>query len=305
MTATVLGRWDPGSPEWHAARAHGVGGSEVAAVVGCSPFESRFSLWHRKAALVGPVDETPEMEWGKRLEPAIAAKFRDEHPELSFDRTGFTFAHEDRPWQIANPDLYGDALVEVKCSRDGLGWGEPGTDQVPIYYRQQVLWYCDVLDAPGAHIAVLVGGNDYREYHVPYDATEAAELRGHVEAFLGTLERHERPDIDAHTATYQVVRELHPDIDGTDVEVDDLLAARFTLARRQVAQAEAAEQYARNLIADAMGTARRARWEGKTVATRQARGEGIPYLVAGRALPDLSDFHPSTLTTLTEQEPAA
>jgi len=80
VTATVLGRWEPGSPEWHAARAHGVGGSEVAAIVGCSPFESRFSLWHRKAALVGPVDETPEMEWGRRLEPAIAAKFMDEHP---------------------------------------------------------------------------------------------------------------------------------------------------------------------------------------------------------------------------------
>lgn len=305
MTAVVLGRWEPGSPEWHAARAHGVGGSEVAAIVGCSPFESRFSLWHRKAALVGPVDESPEMEWGKRLEPAIAQKFREQHPELTFDRTGYTFAHTDRPWQIANPDLYGDALVEVKCSRDGIGWGEPGTDEIPIYYRQQVLWYCDVLGAPGAHVAVLVGGNDYREYYVPHDPAEAAELRGHVEQFLGTLERHERPDIDDHTATYSVVRELHPDIDGTDVELDDALAARFTLARRALTEATNAEQYARNLIADAMGTARRARWDGRTIATRQARGEGLPYVVAGRSLPEPTDFHPSTITTLTEQDHAA
>lgn len=304
MTAVVLGRWDPGSPEWHAARAHGIGGSEVAAIVGCSPFESRFSLWHRKAALVAPVDVTPEMEWGTRLEPAIAQKFREQHPELTFDRTGHTFAHENRPWQIANPDLYGDALVEVKCSRDGIGWGTPGTDEVPIYYRQQVLWYCDVLDAPGAHLAVLVGGNDYREYYVAHDPAEAAELRSHAEQFLGTLERHERPDIDDHTATYGVVRELHPDIDGTDVELDDALAARFTLARRQLTEATNAEQLARNLIADAMGTARRARWDGKTIAYRQARGEGLPYVVAGRALPDPDDFHPTTLTTLTKDHAA-
>ncbi len=304
MTAVALGQWPPGSPEWHAARAAGIGGSEVAPILGLSPFESRFSLWHRKAGRIAPVDVSPEMEWGTRLEPAIARKFMDEHPELAFDRTGVTFAHEDRPWQIANPDLYGDALVECKCSRDGLGWGEPGTDQIPIYYRAQVLWYCDVLDAPGAHVALLVGGNDYREYWVDHDPAEAAELRQHAEAFLASLETGVRPDIDEHTATYQAVRELHPDIDGTDVEVDDELAARFTLARRQLATATEAEQYARNLIADAMGTARRATWEGKAIATRQARGDGLPYVVAGRRLPDLSDFHESTITTLTKDNAA-
>lgn len=304
MTAAVaLGRWEPGSPEWHAARASGIGGSEIAPILGLSPFESRFSLWHRKAQMIGPVEESPEMEWGKRLEPAIARKFMDEHPEYSFDRTGWTFAHPDRPWQIANPDLYGDELVEVKCSRSGDGWGEPGTDEIPIYYRQQVLWYMDVLGVDHAHVACLVSGSDYREYQVAYNATEAAQLRDAAAEFLATLAANERPDIDEHTATYQVIKELHPDIDDVEVDVDDQLAHQFLRARAAAKTAGEAEQLAKNLLADHMGTARKAVWEGRTLATRQARGEGLPYLVAGRNLPAPADLTPTTPTP--EQERAA
>lgn len=298
MTAAViLGRWEPGSPEWHAARYHGIGGSEIAPILGLSPFESRFSLWHRKAQRINPIDETPEMEWGKRLEAAILQKYRDEHPNQTFDQQGYTFTHPDRPWQIANPDLYGDELVEAKCSRFGDGWGEPGTDEVPIYYRQQVLWYMDTLDRDRATIAVLVGGCDYREYHVAYDPTEAAQLRAAAVDFLDTLEHGIRPDIDEHTATYQAIKELHPDIDGTDVDIDDDLAIAWCKARAHLKDAEAAEQYAKNLLADAMGTARRAMWAGRSIATRQARGTGLPYLVAGRNLPDLTNHHPTTEET--------
>ncbi len=289
----ILGRWEPGSPEWHAARHHGVGGSEISPILGLSPFESRFSLWHRKAQHLAPIDETPEMEWGKRLEAAILQKYRDEHPDQRFDQQGYTFTHPDRPWQIANPDLYGDELVEAKCSRFGDGWGDPGTDQVPIYYRQQVLWYMDTLGRDRATIAVLVGGCDYREYQITYDPVEAEQLRAAAVEFLHTLEHGIRPDIDEHTATYQAVRELHPDIDGTDIEVDDDLAIAWLKAKATVKTAEAAEQLAKNLLADAMGTARRAIWAGRPIATRQARGNGLPYLVAGRNLPDLTNHHPN------------
>lgn len=296
--AVILGRWTPGSDEWHAARHHGIGGSEIAPILGLSPFESRFSLWHRKAQHIGPIEDTPEMEWGRRLEPAITAKVIDTHPEWTFPEQGYTYSHPDRPWQIANPDLLGDELVEVKCSRYGDGWGDPGTDEVPIHYRQQVLWYMDCLGRERAILAVLVAGCDYREYVVTYDPVEAQQLRDAATAFLDTLERGEQPSIDEHTATYQAIRELHPDIDGTDIEVTDNLAMAYIAARTAAKEAGDREQHAKNLLADAMGTARRAIWAGKAIATRQARGTGLPYLVAGRNLPDI------TAHTPTEQDAA-
>lgn len=285
MTATLIGHFEPGSPDWHAARRDGLGGSEIAPVLGLSPWESRFSLWHRKAGLVGPVEETPEMEWGKRLEPVILQKYRDVHPELDFRVRNGTFAHDDRPWQIANPDLLAvDRVVEAKFSMFGDGWGEPGTDQVPIYYRTQVLWYLDTLGLHHADLVVLIGGCDYREYTVLYDTAEADELRAAALEFLESIEHDDRPDIDAHSATYQVIRDMHPEITEADVELDNDLAQLYIGARCALANATDAEQLARSRIAEAMGNAKNAIWDGRTIARRQARGDGTPYLVAARGL---------------------
>jgi predicted phage-related endonuclease len=68
-------------------RASHVGASEAAALFDCSPYLTRFELWHRKAGNIATPefnalhDGTPEDEriyWGVRLEAAIieAAKER-------------------------------------------------------------------------------------------------------------------------------------------------------------------------------------------------------------------------------------
>lgn len=287
MAARLIGHFEPGSPDWHAARAHGLGGSEIGAVLGLSPHESRFSLWHRKAGHVGPIEETAEMEWGKRLEPVILAKYRDTHPDLDYRVANGTFAHTDREWQIANPDLLAaDRIVEAKFSMYGDGWGEQGTDEVPPHIRCQVLWYCDVLGHPAADVAVLVGGCDYREYRIAYDPVEAVELRDAAVEFLATLDRGERPDIDEHSATYQVIKEMHPDIEPVDVDLPNDIAVAFIAAKSAEKAAKAAARLATSHVADVMGNARRAMWDGQTIATRQARGDGIPYVVAARNLSD-------------------
>lgn len=301
--ARLIGHFAPGSPEWHAARANAIGGSEVAPLLGLSPFESRFSLWHRKAGHVGPVEESPEMEWGKRLEPAILAKFADEHPELYLHRNGPTLVHDDRPWQLANPDgiahpRLGDpcgppwacpdaVVVEAKCSRFGDDWGEPGTDEIPVHYRTQVLWYLDTLGLARAHVAVLIAGCEYREYVVDHQADEAAQLRTAAEEFLADVAARRRPPIDDHTATYQVIKTLNPEIDGTEVMLPGHVALGFIRAYAALKAAKAKEQQARSLVADAMGNAHRATWDGSPIARRQQRGEGLPYVVAAKGVDGL------------------
>jgi len=297
MTAVVVGHFEPGSPDWHAARAHGIGGSEIAAVLGLSPWESRFSLYHRKAGAIGPVDETPEMEWGKRLEDAVASKFLDEHRGRLGSAewgSGATFRHPDRPWQIANPDrvlVNGQtapelcAVLEVKTSPMGDGWGEAGTDQVPPHVRCQVLWYLDTLGLDVGHIAVLIGGHDYREYRIWRDPAECVELRDAAEQFMADLAARRRPDIDAHGATYQTIRALHPGIDPDEIVLPNDIARSFIAAKAFEKAAKGAAQEATSRVADAMGNAKKATWDGLTIARRQARGDGTPYVVAARNLP--------------------
>lgn len=59
--------------QWHSLRAKNVGGSEVGALFGVSPFITAYSLWHEKAGKVPPefVKENERMRWGKLLEPLI------------------------------------------------------------------------------------------------------------------------------------------------------------------------------------------------------------------------------------------
>lgn len=281
----------PGSAEWADQRRLSVGGSEIAPLLGLGKWESRFSLWHRKQGLLEPQGDNPEMEWGRLLEPVIIAKYAAAHPEITVTR-GQTYTRSDRPWQIASPDAeqeWPDGLsrpIEVKTARDDLGWGEPGTDEIPVYYRAQVIWYLDVLGQDWCDVAVLIAGSDYREYRVQYDAAEAALMRAEAEAFIETLNTGERPRIDEHSATYQAVKELHPDIEPIDVELPADLAKSYCTARQAAKAAKAEEQRQTSLVADVLGNGRRATFLGDTIATRQARGNGTPYLVAGRNLPN-------------------
>ena len=64
MTIITLPAFQPGTEEWVAQRATALGGSEIAAVLGLSPFESKFALWHRKQGIAQPTEDSPVMEWG-------------------------------------------------------------------------------------------------------------------------------------------------------------------------------------------------------------------------------------------------
>jgi len=277
---TVLGWFEPGSPEWHAARASGIGGSEIAAVMGLSPYESRFSLWHRKNGLIAPVEENDVMYWGKIHEPAICAEFAKRHPDGEV-RPSPTYAAAGRPWQVVNPDrLILDsewrttAIVEAKTSRDAEGWGEEGTAEIPVHYRAQCQWYMDALAVPRCHVAVLIAGSEYREYVVDYDPADALKMRQAAVEFLRTLAAGERPDIDGHSATYQAIRELPDGLDDVDVEIPTLLRDRFYTAQDAFWTAEDELTACKGELLDAIGTGRRAVCERERVATRTARPDG-------------------------------
>lgn len=279
---TVLGWFTPGSPEWHDARQPGVGGSEVAAVIGLSPYESRFSLWHRKQGLISPVEENPQMYWGTKLEPAICDEFALRRPSWRVTPSP-TFAGPGRPWQIANPDRlivdqFGEPveIFEAKTARDDEGWGEEGTDQIPVHYRCQCLWYLDTLGLTTCHVGVLIGGSDYREYVVTYDADEALILRTAAERFVRTVAENIRPSLDGHTATYQAVRELPEGLDDVNIDIDSGLRDRFHAAQDSFWLAEDELTECKSRLLDAIGTGRRAVADGARVATRTVR-DGRTY----------------------------
>ena len=290
---TILGSFEPGTEQWHEARANGIGGSEIAAVLGLSPYESRFSLWHRKKGLIGPVEESEEMYWGKEHEPAICRRFAREHPEW-FVRGAFTYAAAGRPWQIANPDRnlwptdsriddrIPAAVLEAKTSRDDTGWGKEGTDDIPVYYRSQALWYMDVTGARRAYVAVLIAGSEYREYVVDYDPADALRMREAAAEFMRSLAADERPNIDGHSATYQAIREIPEGLDLVDVEIPTELRDRFYAAQDGYWAAEDELTACKGELLDHIGTGQRAVCELQRIATRTVRNGRTYSLMPAR-----------------------
>lgn len=301
----LIGHFEVESPEWHAARADGIGGSEIAAVLGLSRFESRFSLWHRKAGRLAPEVENTEMDAGKRLEPVILQKFTDDHPQFALGTAG-TYRHPDRPWQIANPDgVLHDAslgyaagppvaLVEAKFALYPDNWGTEGTDEIPPYHLAQTRWYLDIFGLDLCYVEVFIGAcAEFRTYVVRADETDAVTMREAGAEFMRTLHADERPDIDAHAATYEAVRELHPEIDPVDIELGAEVVRDFCTARERLATAEAEAQRTKSVVADAIGNAKRGIYLGQPIAGRQAKGQGTPYLVAARNLPTFTESQES------------
>lgn len=298
MNAVELPNFEPGSAEW----LQRMTASKVAAVLGLSPWESRFSLWHRMAGLAEPSPDTDQTRRGTYLEDGVARWFADQHRSEFELLPGLSWRHQERPWQAASPDrliVERDtwakrtlAVLEVKTANNADEWGEPGTDEVPPYYRAQVVWQLDTLGLSTGYVAVLLGpGLTFAEYRIDYNEAEAAYIRSEAKAFMDSLPggpAEQRPDVDAHSETYTVLRQINPDIDG-DVDVPHHLARDYCQTLRAKRAADAAHDHARNALADHMQTARRAMWEGRSIATRQQRGDSPPFVKAAARLPEFEE----------------
>ena len=175
-----------------ALRRTGIGGSEVAAVLGEATrktddgaIKTGFDVWVEKTTGLESIT-TVDAERGIFLEPGVV--------DWYLSRTGFakgmtlgTVKHATRPVALCTPDLLAirpdnvGRLTSVKCPRHGWDWGPSGSDDVPQDYVLQLQWehaICSSFMPAGAldaqmDLAALVNG----ELRV-YPFTADAELQG-------------------------------------------------------------------------------------------------------------------------------
>lgn len=149
-------------------RMLGIGGSDMPIILGLSRYKTPYQLYLEKKGIVSTGDEmTPVQYWGNRLEEVIRDEFSKRN-KVTIE-TPDTLVHPILNFMRANVDGYiveWDAVLEVKCSSQFMAneWGEDFSDAIPMAYLVQVAHYCFVMNAKEAHIAVLIGGNDYRQY---------------------------------------------------------------------------------------------------------------------------------------------
>jgi len=266
------------TPEWHAERAKGIGGSELGAILGLNPYESAYSLWHKKMGLVeDKIEPNWSIRFGNAFERPILELFAEEHPELDIYETG-SFFHKEHTWMRANPDALARdrdtgewQIIEVKTAR--AGW-----DEIPKHYISQVQWYMSVMGITKATIVAVAGWN-YLEQEIEFDPFVDSVNFTAAQRFYNSLTSGEKPDWDGSRSTYETVRLLHPDISDESVEVPQELASGLIESNNRFLLAQTELNKMKSQVYDAMGKAKQATSSGEVFATRQARGFGKPYLV--------------------------
>lgn len=188
--------------EWLKSRMLGVGGSDVAAILGLSKWSTPLAIYQDKRGESERGPETAAQHFGTALEDVVAKEFAARTGMPVYISNVF-FVSKERPWEIANIDrIIGgehddspvDCFLECKTARDSREWGPSQEEEIkagevlsdheiPVYYETQVQWYMGVLGVKRCYLAVLIAGSDFRIYQIDRDDDVIAAMRDRVEEF--------------------------------------------------------------------------------------------------------------------------
>lgn len=182
-------------------RQHFIGGSDIAAVLGISPWKTPLQLWeqktkpflpdngksdkaaksksrgHRWEAVVAEMLVEHLEEAGHKVE-IVASNKRYIDPELSFLAAEIDFEIRlDGEEEITNVEL--KTVHPFKAHE----WGEAGTDESPVFYTAQGMHGLGITNRRRCLIAPLFGADEIRAYPIERDEETIAALRDRASAF--------------------------------------------------------------------------------------------------------------------------
>ena len=293
-------------PEWLAWRRSGLGASDIAAVLGISPWSSPWAVWADKVGLLSLDDDSDDddREFGRRAELMISPWFAD--------RTGYHVAatqlwatSDDIPWMLATPDgavtdrdycthggdcpfpshprsVHGpwplrtedlDLLdlqgLEAKTEFDSKAWAE-----IPVHYQAQGQQQMFTAGWERVWFAVL-HGRRFRVYVLDRDQADIDEMIERATEFwqhhvLGRVP----PPIDGSEATLDALAAMYPHADlASRRELDHIQGtiADLALAKVELAEAKAKARGAEAVIRDAMEDAYEGTIAGQRVLTLRSQ----------------------------------
>lgn len=228
-----------------------VGGSDVAAIVGVSPYANAFDIYSRIVEGTR-VEDNKLFRRGRLMEPVIRAyaaedynltllgprKLRPaEHLRVNLDDV-----HE-------GPD--GEEAVEFKSvALQSAGRFGEGLTDIPDDYRCQVQFYCHAIGAPRARLYALLGLDDLRQYVIPSDEEEQGMILEAVKRFwVDHILPKRPPPIDASSSCAEWLARKYPYVEEETLPAgpeQEVWAQQLLEARRAKKAAEELEKEAAN-----------------------------------------------------------
>lgn len=251
-------------------RSKVLGGTDIAAIAGASPYKTAVDVFLEKTGRSPPPAKLDSRkDWGNRLEDLVLDRYEEDaglaeriHRNRLADGSQEFIAHRDHPQIGGHLDAWSHVplrVVDAKTTAMRDRWSNGPPDEVVV----QVAVYMELIEAPRADIPTLFDGRDFRTFAVERDPVFGGNL---IELAARFLRDHvladKAPDPQTWEERQQLVRSLYP-ADRAPMKPStlkiDALVDQFAEARRQIEMNENLEGMAKSLIeefiADAEGVA--------------------------------------------------
>lgn len=199
---------------WLECRMHGpsgkipytVGGSDVAAIFGVSPWITPLELWMIKKGRMKPAEKSNalQLEMGHLLEP-IAAHFYAKKTGNAVTDDTYLYQHSDYPYALANFDRRFErasdgekGILECKsCTYHKAGDWASGA--FPLYYEFQLRFYLAVADVNIGAFSAIWGNNPDNDMAFPEITRDKAKedmIFEKLDQWIWSLENDKPPTMD-------------------------------------------------------------------------------------------------------------
>lgn len=194
--------------DWHTLREKRIGGSDVGAILGVNKYKSIIDVYIDKTE--GSKFEGNEATfWGHMHEATIMKVFAQKHREFNVYQAPYSVVDD---FLIANLDAVlkdrstGDyGVLEIKTT-NAFNYKDWEGDIVPQYYYAQVQHYLMLTGYKFAYIAVLIGGNKYKDFKIERSEEDIALIKEKATEFY----------------TENLLKQIPPMPDGSDAYMDYL-----------------------------------------------------------------------------------
>lgn len=188
--------------DWHKRRYRGIGGSEIASVMGLNKYQSPYELWCVKTFRKEPFSGNDMTEFGTVMEDYVAKRYAEiTGYTVERDNTHYNGNNVDAPQLVGNIDRmvtlpYGSKrILECKTARDptqsdmldSKSWGDGNCyyngkqiisdDRIPTNYYLQVQQYMLITGVHSADLCVLFRSDcSVRIYSIPFNQEICSQI---------------------------------------------------------------------------------------------------------------------------------
>jgi putative phage-type endonuclease len=257
-----------------------IGGSDIGAILGLSRFKTPLEVWMEKTGKeVKKVDSLP-LRFGSFAESFVASEYSRStgfellHDESAHIHSSYSYmsAHIDR-FVINDNSSAPTRILECKTANPFLSgeWGEQRSDEVPMSYLCQCVWYMAITGIDKTDLAVLFGNSDFRIYEIARDkALEAIVIEKAITFWNDYVLKDLPPPAVSIAGCQSLFSKGNPDksIEATLEMLE--LTKRLHLINSEIEVREEEVLSIKQTIMSQMGEAELLTYQGKTLATWKA-----------------------------------